>query len=208
MTEILLKEIEKGNFDFCDENGDILLKEDGSPKIENLGGVLWRKMQFIFSDLIKKRIRPYLGMFDEDIPHEQKYIEFLEELIATENEILKKEEFKAIRSDQRKRLKAIKTNKQFIMFLKGMQENISTKPSDSLLEKAQLNSEKVKDIIINCFKSLTKTQKIYTAFAALNFLNKDIAEIFQVKPAAITPIMQEASDRMGKCITKSGIDSF
>jgi hypothetical protein len=205
ITEKLLKEIEKGKFDVYDEQGQIRTKDDGSPKIRNLGGAIWEKMRYIFIDLINSNIEPYRDSFDEDIPFEKKYIEFLDEAMAAQDDPLIKQKIETIKKKQKKKLKKIKTANQFIHWIKESADNIPNSPLDLLIKKYE--SENSSKIIKNCFKQLTQTQKKYTAFAALGFMKKDIADIFGVKPSAVTQTMKKALPRLHSCIEEAGMDT-
>jgi len=207
MTEKLLKGIERGNFDFVDDAGNILRSEDGGPKIENLGGALWGKMKFILRDLIKGVINPYRADFDKDIPHERKLIEFLESAIEAENDPLLSHKLANIKSEQKKKLKKIEQTNQFVQWLKEQAITNTDSPLVIALKK-ETDSEKKKKTIMECFKELTPTQKRYSAFFALSFANKDIADIFAVTPSAVTLSMQKAWSKFEKCLELKGVESL
>jgi hypothetical protein len=206
MIDLLIKEIEKGNFDFFDEDGNILLNKDGSSKIGNLGGVIWKKLSFLYQDLVKGVIGPYLGEFNEAIPHEKKHIEFLEKAAQVESDASLRTKLEALQEKQKKELKAIETSEQLYQWMKTSVQGEQT-PLDQLL-LAEKSGIDIKAMIISCLKTLSPAQRAYISFAGLGYANKDIAEIFGVTPAAVTQTSNKGAQQMKDCLKEKGIGSL
>ena len=195
MVEIVLKNIERGKFNKYDDQG--------KTKIKNIGGAIWGKMKYIFYDLVNGIIEPMKNEFNEEIPFERKMIEFLDHAMKAEDDVFIIERLSAMKRKQKKKLKSIETASQFFRWLKESAEEHSTSPLDMLIN--QQNVETIKEIIIRCFKSLSSTEKKYSAFIALGFLRKDVAELFGVEGAAITQAMNKGMTKLYECLEKNEI---
>lgn len=203
MVEIILKEIEKGNFDIYDDKGDRILKGDGKPKIKNLFGVIRKRMEYIFIDLINGQMLPYKKYFDKDIPFEQEFLNHFDEADKSELDTYYPEKLEAIKRKQKKALKKINTASNFYKWLKDNSPEYENEIDSKLFN--DLDPDKFKVKFINCFKQLTATEKNYTAVLSIGFLLKDVAEMFDVSSPAVSRCVKKAREKLYECLYNKNI---
>jgi hypothetical protein len=197
MVDFILNDIERGKFDKYDQEGNI--------KTRNAVGKIRGAMKNRFKDLLKGNIEPLKRGFVKEIPSERKMIEFLDELAKAQNDEFTFERVEALKKKQIKKLRAIETVSQFSGWLKESATQQPDSPLDLIIKKSTATA---REIIIKCFKTLTKTEKMYTAFGALKFLGKDVAEIFNVTRPAVSQTMSSAAARFRECLEQHEIESI
>ena len=196
ITEILIKTIEKGTLDIDDENVK-------SKKI-NVAGYLWKKMNYIFIDLVKDKTNKYCSYFDEDIPYEKKFLDFLEEISIAENDPFISKKIEALKKKAIKEIKKWVIGTNFYRFLRDKTQEehlISTESIEKVLLQ-EINNKNFKEIIIDCIKSLTLKQKLVYSLTSIGFMQKDIAEIMDIKPPAVHDLFNRARTNLLDCIEK------
>lgn len=202
----LLNEIEKGSFDFCDEQGNILLNEQGEPKIRNLGGAIWRKMEFLFSDLMREPSPPLASYNNEPI-FEQKLKEYLRDLLSLEKDETIQQRLRNKIAQLNRIIREKALGRQIVIFLQEMAKSGIKNPFDALLEKEESYIAR-KGMFWDCFESLSSSQKGYISFVASGFSQVEVASLLGVSPPAVNQALTRARENMTDCLQGKGIENF
>ena len=207
VAEKLLQEVEKGNFDFCDDQGNILLNEKGEPRIRNLGGALWSKMNFIFLDLMKPRPIVKLDSVENETLPEQILIEHLGDSLTSTHDESQRRRLQEQIAHHRRILRGKNIAQQIIIWFKTLAEDQSKGPIEALLEKTETVVDK-KKMVRDCFESLSLVQKNYISSVVSGLKQVDVSRLFGVSPAAVKQALNRARGAMANCLKGKGIETF
>lgn len=78
----VLRRIESDSLIYEEKNGMHLFYDEKGNRIENLGGVIWKMMNWSWLTIVNQELDKMVQLFDFSSPADREYIEFLESLMA------------------------------------------------------------------------------------------------------------------------------
>jgi len=202
IADIMIWHVEKGDFDFEDEEGNPLLKEDGSLKIRYLPAVMQRKIQFIFDDLIDARVDEYLILYNRDIPAQKAQIKFLEDLARSRDDPTLERKIRKSKKVLKKIEKAKMRATQLYAYIKNNTEQKMTAAAEIGIFSSV--DDVTKDNIMECLKRLTPIQRQFLTLSMFGFETTRIADFHSCTVSNASQHLNKVNKSLLSCLDEMG----